>query len=91
MHTMTAFETTPALDWDALVVPLTHDEIMEAVRDAAWQRLRVSLKGETLETRYKRLTTWVEDHKWPTCETRRRAVVQVANYVNALKRGGMIR
>jgi hypothetical protein len=80
---------TTTLDWDALVVPLTHDEIMEAVRDEAWQRLRVSLKGETLETRYWALRGWLEEHYYK--QTRQRSVVQVANYVNALKRGGMIR
>lgn len=73
-------------DWNSLIVSLTQLEIQPAIQNVAWQRLRVSMKGEELQRRYWKLKQWLEVH--PNDRT---AQVQVANYVNALKRGGMIK
>lgn len=83
-------EDVTQTQWDELVIPLTVEEISEAVVDEAWQRFRISLKGKALEVRYQRLVRWIGDHHWPGAHQQRLARVQVANYVNALKRGGMI-
>lgn len=74
------------LDWNALVIPLSRDEILCYVRDEKWQDLRASLSGLPLEDRYDALLAWIEDNNYS-----RQTLVQVANYVNALKRGGMIK
>lgn len=92
-HTTTAVVSTTPLkvDWDALIIPLTREEIDSAIRDDAWQRFRVSMLGQTVETRYYRLRQWIEDHRYPSVHGYRQAQIQVANYINALKRGGMVK
>lgn len=76
----------PTSVWDRLVSPLNQDEIQESVQDSDWQTLRHLLKGTDLAWRYRCLKLWLQKHNHS-----RQAVVQVSNYVNALKRGGMIR
>lgn len=74
------------LNWSRLIVgSLSREEILEAVRDPQWQDLRMSLQYTKLTYRYERLESWLIEHPGS-----RRHRVQVANYVNALKRGGVI-
>lgn len=79
------------LEWEELVVPLTRSEIMTAVGDSDWQALRIQLAGMPLEWRYKQLRRWLDGDINNSATPRRWRQVQVANYVNALKRGGMIK
>jgi len=73
------------LNWDALTVDdVTREEIQRYVDDSEWQDFRKQLKGETIPDKYKMLKNWLDTH--PT----RKAKVQVTNYVNALKRAGLI-
>ena len=66
--------------------PLTRTEITLHVMNEEWQKLRVSLAGTTLERRYSLLREWLKENN-----TDRASQVQVTNYINALKRGGMIK
>ena len=62
---------------------LTRKEILEAVKDKQWQAIRLSLLGTSLEHKFKVLSEWHSKGD-------RKSLVQVANYVNTLKRGGLI-
>jgi len=74
------------MNWNRLIFgKLKMDEILEAVDNDEWQELRKSLKGESLSLRYRELEKYLEQHKYS-----KRAKIRVTNYVNALKRGGMI-
>jgi len=64
---------------------LTKPEIMEAIADPEWQKFRVSLKGEDTVAKLGALCVWQAAHKYS-----RKSVVQVENYLNALKRGGQL-
>jgi hypothetical protein len=65
---------------------LTRDEINKAIRDPEWQEFRKSLKGLSTAEKLKRLDQWKRKHN-----NSRKAQVQITNYLNALKRGGLIR
>jgi hypothetical protein len=68
-------------------VKLTKIEIMEAIKDPKWQEFRVeTLKGCSTEDKIFWLKWWLWTHEG--AELRKRKV-QVQNYVNALKRGGL--
>lgn len=82
-------QTPTNAEWEELVIPLRVIDIGRAVSDERWQRLRVTLSGTSLSFRYKVLRAWLEDEQSGVSLTARR--IQVANYVNALKRGGMIK
>lgn len=75
------------LDWSSLIIPTTKAETLVAVRVPEWQALRLSLLGMPLEYKYRELTRWLHEPSSIPQTTRR---IQVANYVNALKRGGLI-
>lgn len=60
-------------------------EIKKATSDTKWQRMRVSLKGQPLQVRYRMLSDWLVKNK-----NSRKSRIQVTNYINALKRAGMI-
>lgn len=74
------------MNWDELVVPISKEEIRIAINDDAWQVLRASLHYTTMEYRYEQLKLHLKRRQHD-----RKSVVQVANYVNALKRGGMVK
>jgi hypothetical protein len=74
------------LDWNSLVVPITQDEIRGHVVDPTWQSLRIQMKYCALDIRFDTLKGWLALNK-----NSRASQVQVANYVNALKRGGMVK
>lgn len=77
------------LDWGKLHVgKITQAEILRYCvneEGSDWQKLRASLKGKSLEEKYVQLAKWLRAHK-----NSRAAQVQVTNYINALKRGGLI-
>jgi hypothetical protein len=60
-----------------------------AVADAEWQEFREKLHGIPLSFRYDMLKQWVDRHQGGTNENNAR--IQVTNYVNALKRAGMLK
>lgn len=74
-------------DWESLVMrPRTpRHMIMEAVREEGWYELRKTMKGTTMDERYDILMKWLEEHRFDE-----RSRIQVSNYVNALKRAGML-
>lgn len=75
------------MNWNKLVSgKLKMDEILEAVDNDEWQELRKSLKGQPLTHRYEELETYLEKHNYS-----KKAKIRVTNYVNALKRGGMVK
>lgn len=75
------------MNWNKLVSgKLKMDEILDAVDNDEWQELRKSLKGQPLTTRYEELETYLEKHSYS-----KKAKIRVTNYVNALKRGGMVK
>lgn len=61
-------------------------EVLDAVKDEDWQIVRRSMKGMTLEQKYKTLQSWLRRKNRST-----RAKIQVTNYVTALSRGGLIK
>ena len=73
------------MNWNRLTVPITRDEIAKYVKDATWQSFRESLKGKSLPVKYRLLSEWLEVNEYD-----RASLVQVSNYCNALKRGGLI-
>lgn len=75
------------MDWSTLHAGrISQQEIRQHVGSPDWQRLRESLKGTSLQFKYQRLQRYLIEH-----DNSREAQVQVTNYINALKRGGLIR
>lgn len=75
------------VDWSELHFgKLTRADISRCIRDQDWQELRLELKYKSLDDRHRMLRNWLTRKGYSFC-----AKVQVTNYVNALKRGGMIR
>jgi hypothetical protein len=54
-------------------------------RSTEWQRFRVSMKGQTTNTKLFRLMEYLENNRGD-----RIVQCQVDNYINALKRGGLL-
>lgn len=74
------------MDWHKLYFGrMSTKEVLHAVKDPAWQRIRISMKNQSLEFKYDILTDWLD-----TCNNSRKSQVQVTNYVTALSRGGLI-
>lgn len=74
------------MDWNKLIYgTYSQDEILVAVDNAEWQKLRKSLLGVPLATKYFELQQYVKKYN------SRAAKIRVTNYVNALKRGGLIK
>jgi hypothetical protein len=74
------------LDWNKLTFgKYSMGEILVAVKNKEWQALRVSLKGKPLQERYDMLVAYLEKENYSLL-----AKIRVTNYVNALRRGGMI-
>lgn len=75
------------LDWHILYAgKITREEINMYTPLPAWQSLRLHLKGKNLTYKFCSLWSWLEEHAHS-----RSAQVQVANYVTALSRGGLIK
>lgn len=64
---------------------ITQAEITEAIKDARWQRVRLSMKGMSTEQKVACLAQWLIREGFT-----RQAEVQVENYANALRRGGLL-
>lgn len=64
---------------------ITQAEIRKYIENPNWQTLRESLLGTTLEYKFEKLKEWLEGHS-----RSREAQVQVTNYINALRRGGLL-
>lgn len=64
---------------------ISSQEILAYVKDPEWQKLRLAMKGKSLQERYDMMEAYLYEHKnsWE-------AQVRVTNYINALSRGGMI-
>lgn len=60
-------------------------EIKRAVKEPKWQEFRKGLKGISLEQKFRELKKWLRRNR-----NSKRAKIQVTNYVNALKRAGLI-
>ena len=80
-------ESEPSLSqWNSLIFgSYSHSQVKWAINDYTWQRLRVHLLGMSSRYKYTHLVRYIEEGV--NQEQRR---VQVTNYVNALKRGGLI-
>jgi len=77
---------TRVMDWDKLIFGHYNiDQIQQAVADPKWQEYRTEAIGTSLESKYIALQDWLEDNNHSE-----RAKIQVTNYVNALKRGGLV-
>lgn len=75
------------LDWNTLIFgTYSPQQVAWAVACDEWQQVRLSMLGQPLEVKYDTLMMWLDLKGY--CE---RAKIQVTNYVNALKRGGLIR
>jgi hypothetical protein len=78
--------TETALDWRLLDSgSYSLKEVKEAIDDENWQKYRRALKGKTLHEKWLALKLWLNKHN-----NSRKAKIQVANYVNALRRAGMV-
>ena len=78
------------MNWDKFlfnnIKPLTHKVIAKCVYVDDWQKIRKSMLGKSLSFKYKVLGDWLSKNKYSY-----QSKVQVHNYVNALKRGGLIK
>lgn len=75
------------MDWKVLYFGhVGKDEVSVAVKDENWQRLRLSLKGKSLQYKFDALTTYLRGR-----ENDRMVQVRITNYVTALSRGGLIK
>jgi len=71
-------------DWSSIHSGnITQDEIERCVKDPKWQAFRESLKGLPLGEQFTKLKQWNNQNS-------RCAKVQVTNYINALRRGGLL-
>lgn len=76
------------LDWTLLTFDTPKEETLDAVRDEDWQILRASLKGQSLELKHAALAHWIKVSTNAVQLNRRK--LQVGNYVNALRRAGLV-
>lgn len=74
-------------DWSRLYFGhMPKQEVLQAVQNDDWQKVRLSMKGKSLDYKYRTLTNWLKVE--PKSRMRQ---VQVTNYVTALSRGGLIK
>jgi hypothetical protein len=75
------------MNWEKLTFgKYDRETIDKAVANKWWQIARRSMLGKSLKVKYKTLTEWLEVHSY-SLESK----IQVTNYVNALRRGGLVR
>jgi hypothetical protein len=58
---------------------------LQSVKDESWQVIRKSMLKTTLEFKYETLQKWLETNKYSE-----KSKVQTQNYVQTLRRGGLI-
>ena len=74
-------------DWSKLHDGVLRKEcIQEAIEDPTWQYARVSMKGKSMTTKWNLCRDYLKV-KGPEDEL---AKIAVTNYVNALKRAGLV-
>lgn len=73
------------MNWEALSIHCPQKETLEAIRDPDWQILRIFLKGRSLEFKYNALVNYLSK------DASRPRQLRVANYVNALRRAGLVK
>jgi hypothetical protein len=81
--------------WPYLVVGTTGSEIRQFcvmdTNERGWQKYRASMKGESTSKKLDMLLTWRVRHLIGAGLILPRDVqVQIDNYINALKRGGLL-
>lgn len=77
-----------ALDWNLLIFgSYSHLEVDIAVGNVTWQYFRASLLNTDHKVKFRRLFEYLRNETRVPLELKQ---VQVTNYVNALKRGGLI-
>jgi len=75
------------MNWNELTFGhYSMDIILKSVRDIPWQQVRVSMKGTSLEFKHTTLIAWLVKNNYSD-----QAKIQVTNYVNALRRGGLVK
>ena len=81
------------LDWRSLYYgPVPPQEVAQAVTDPTWQKIRLAMKGESLETKYVILCGYrAAMAKHAPAEEWRMVEVRITNYVTALSRSGLIK
>lgn len=84
---MTELELKDAHYWQQFIFGIfDQPTILSHVKDTVWQRTRVSMLGTTLSVKYETLYAYLlQENNSP------HAQICVTNYVNALKRGGLIK
>lgn len=87
----------PKEAWDKLIFgTYNHHEVVDAIRDGEWQTFRSRLIGSLQEVKFTSLVKyiWEADIHFKmhhiTLTEYNRCKVRVTNYVNALRRGGLI-
>ena len=63
------------------ITSITRDQIQWAIKEEAWQRVRISMKGTTLEEKIAICNNWLKEKDFSD-----KSKIQVINYINALKR-----
>lgn len=82
------------MDWSKLYFgKVSPEEVKIAINNTEWQALRESIKGKSLEDKYKALLKYLEDQKSRHLSDKlmRNVEVRLTNYVTALSRGGLIK
>ena len=73
-------------DWNSLIFGTYNAaQVQRAISESRWQEYRANMLGTSLRSKYIALKDWLEDSEYSDA-----AKIQVTNYVNALKRGGLI-
>ena len=74
------------MDWNKIHFgKLNKQDILKYVQNETWQKVRRSMKGTSLDIKYTTLQHWLVTNNYSN-----ESKIQVTNYVNALKRGGLL-
>lgn len=76
--------------WSHYPLNYSKDEVKDYCKEAEWQRIRLSLKGLSTELKLDRLSAYAMKHHTDLNRVPRKIRVQIDNYINALKRGGLL-
>lgn len=76
--------------WPHPVPSLSMSDILTAVNDEAWQKFRTALKGRSTEDKLDLLDRYLRYDGLLENVPLGIRVIRVANYINALKRGGLL-
>lgn len=73
-------------NWSALFDgPLTRLEIDLAIADPTWQEVRADMKGRSMSAKYRACKDYLKFK-----QNTQLAKIAVTNYINALKRAGLV-